>query len=59
MKPEDKTLNLYDYTYEDLPILDLKRWVDKQIELGNNSIRLEISWDFYSDIDAIEIFAKK
>lgn len=56
---EDPRVNIYDWTYEEIPILELKRWVDKQIEMGMNNVSLDISWGYYNDIDCLTIEAKK
>ena len=56
---DESELSIYDWSYGDIPILDLKRWVDSQIEKGKNKVRLDISWGYYDDIDALEIIAEE
>ena len=56
---DDSTLSVYDWCYYDVPLSELKKWVDAQIEKGMNAITVEISWGYYNDIDAIDIIAKK
>lgn len=40
-------------------ILELKRWVDAQVENGKNEVSLDISWGYYNDIDGLKLIAKK
>ena len=54
----DSTISVYNWSYGNIPILELKRWVDAQIEAGKNKIRLDISWGYYNDIDELEIIAE-
>lgn len=56
---DNKELDIYSWSYKSIPILELKRWVDAQIENGMNTITSEISWGYYNDIDAIIILAKQ
>lgn len=55
----DSNLSIYDWSYGDIPILELKRWVDTQIEKGMNKVKLDISWGYYNDIDSLQINASK
>lgn len=34
-------------------ILELKNWVDAQIEKGKTEISCNVDWGYYDDIDAI------
>ena len=52
-------LDIYDWNYTNTSILELKRWVDTQIEQGMNTVKLEISWGYYDDIDALVLAATK
>jgi len=55
----DSNLNIYNWSHDKIPILELKRWVDTQIEMGKNTVTLDISWGYYSDIDSLDIRAEK
>jgi hypothetical protein len=54
---KNSKLNIYDWTSDKIPILELKRWVDTQIEMGMNNVSLDISWGYYNDIDGLDINA--
>ena len=56
---DNSTLRMYDWTYKDIPLLELRRWIDAQIEKGNNNVNLEIGWGYYDDIDEIDLVAGK
>lgn len=55
---ENSSLSIYDWNYGDIPILELKKWVDTQIANGKKTVRLDISWGYYDDIDGLHIEAK-
>ncbi len=59
INPESSSLNIYDWSYGDIPILELKRWVDRQVEKGMNKVKLDINWGYYDDIDSLDIKAEK
>lgn len=59
IKKENSELSIYDWSYGNIPILDLKRWGDYQIEIGKNKVKMNISWGYYNDIDAIDIVAEE
>ncbi len=52
-------LNVYNWVYEPRNILELKKWVDKQIEEGNEWVRLGMEWGYYDDIEELELIATK
>lgn len=56
---KQSSLSIYNWSYDKIPILELKRWVDTQIEMGMNTVKLDISWGYYNDIDALDIEAEK
>ncbi len=56
---DDRNLDIYDWTHSEINILELKRWVDTQISMGMNTVKLDISWGYYDDIDALRIIAEK
>jgi hypothetical protein len=53
------TLDIQGWSYGDVPLSELKQWVDTQIENGKNTVRLNISWGYYDDIDGLDIIAEK
>jgi hypothetical protein len=52
-------IDIYGWTHEKVHILELKRWVDTQIEKGANTVTLDIYWGRYKDIDSLEIRAEE
>jgi len=52
-------IEIQNWVYGDIPILELKRWIDTQIENGKNKITLDINWGFYNDIDSIDLNAEE
>lgn len=55
---ENSTLDIYPMWNTNMDILELKDWVDTQIELGMKSVGLDISWGYYDDIDGLSIKAE-
>lgn len=53
------SLSIYNWSYNEVQLVELKRWVDTQIEMGMKTVRLDISWGHYHDIDALDITAEK
>ena len=54
---KDEYLEIRSWTYSDIPLSKLKEWVDDCIAKGKKSVRLEIGWGPYSDIDEIDLVA--
>jgi len=57
MEKELKPLNL-EYYESPQPILNLRRWIDEQIEAGANTVNLNFSW-YDGQIETLELIAKK
>lgn len=53
----ENILSIYDWSWGEVNILKLKNWVEKQIELGNTEIGLDIEWGYYHDISDLTLIA--
>ena len=56
---ENPCLSIYNWSCGNVDILKLKEWVDCQIENGNKTVKLDISWGYYNDIDGLDLIAQK
>lgn len=56
-KETSDELSIYLWWHGKASILELKRWVDKQVEAGNNVVSLKIEWGYYNDIDELKLVA--
>ena len=61
MKIDKRTnpISIYDWNLGNISIHELKTWVDYQIEIGKNKVKMNISWGYDNDIDAIDIVAEE
>ncbi len=51
-------LSLYGWTCEDTPIDKVIEWLNAQKSKGKKTVRLEIGWGYYDDIDEINLIAE-
>ena len=56
---KEEYLEIRSWTYGNIPLTDLKKWVDDCIAKGKENVRLEIGWWPYNNIDEIDLVAYK
>lgn len=52
------SVSIYDWTYNSVPLSELKEWVDSQISAGKTHVRLDLEWGYYDDIESLYIIAE-
>jgi len=57
---KDKSeFSIYEWSYGDVSILDLKNWIDTQIKQGKNKVKLNIIKGYHNDVDDLELMAEE
>lgn len=53
----NSVLSIYNWTFDAIPLDQLKKWVDKQIENDKKTVTLNLEWGYYNDIDGLDLRA--
>lgn len=52
---ENEYLNMIDWAWADIPIEELKAWCERRLEEGSKTVRLDLKWGYYNDLDEITL----
>ncbi len=55
---KEPRLSIYYWYDSDIPISELKDWVDAQMASGKTKVSLDISWGYYNDLDGLDQIAE-
>ena len=55
----EEVLDVYKWSYGSVPLSKLKEWVDQCIAKQMDSVRMEIGWWPYADIDELNLIGYK